>query len=278
MKVFDYRERDPLPLKSMFPTDILDEPWIVYHGTSGALAAEIDTNGIRAARSIVDSNAIERIVGVFERLDWGGTHGGGYPVLAAFSTFDVSQGRPVFLGESALRVTTFAAADFAGGEVARAVHHALADLRRVVDGDWPANVRPEDRPAAITPEAIHGVARTLEELGNLRQAIAEIRAGHTHGVVYAVRLQPGDLVRAKHHKQMGLMIDGGVPAERLVAKALLPASFERSIGLNDRRAQFINESPILSVIRLVEELKKSLPGVPEEALAAALKATGMRLD
>lgn len=272
MKVFDYRDRDPLPLEALFPTDILDDPWMVYHGTSGALEAEIDTRGIRAARSIVDSNAIERIVGVFERLDWGGTHGGGYPVLAGFSTFDVSQRRPVFLGESALRVTTFAAADFAGGEVVRAVHHALEDLEILASGAWPEDWPSVDRPKGMATENLQLVRDTLDKLVELRGAIQRIRAAHTHGVVYAVRLRVGDIPRLKYNNAMGLMYRGEIPADRLVAKTLVPATVRGRMDQDEQRLRFAVSGPIRRLVGIAEELRSKMPGLPEDVLAAALEA------
>lgn len=276
MKVFDYRERDPLPLESLFPTDILDDPWIVYHGTSGALEAEIDTNGIRAAKSIVGADVIRCVVDVFNRLRWYGAHGGGYPALSGYSTFDVDQGRPAFLAMSALRAMTYADVDHAGGEAARAMHHALDDLEVLLAAHGSQSREPDEEWPELSEETRRVVLETVLKLKELRESIRLVREAHTHGVVYAVRLKPRDLVRVTYHMKMGLMFHGAIGPDRRVAKALLPPRFEQRPGGDPQRSRFFMQPVLLRYIEAVAKIRSSQPEIPEEALAAAVEAAVRR--
>jgi len=278
MEVFDYRDSVPLDYQVLFPAEILDDPWIVYHGTSAAREADIDAHGIRAAHSIADAATIERVVRLFEALDWGGVQTGGYPVLAGFSSYDVSQGRPIYLAESAARATTFAAADFAGGEAARAMHYALEDLTVFLSGECPADLPATWQTPERTATRLDLVKSTLEGLADLRTAIRGIREAHTHGVVYAVELVPADLLELRHSTSMGLMINQAIPVERLVAKATLPADVQDHRGQDNQRFRFVTEGALLAYLELADVLRAVMPESSRTELAGALTAAVSALE
>lgn len=272
MTVTDLRNAGPIDPGALFPRGILDDPWIVYHGTSGALEADIDANGIRPAQSVVSADVIRRVVGVFKRLRWDGMHGGGYPALSGYSTFDVDHGRPVFLAESALRAATYADLDYAGGEAVRALRHAFDDLETLLSVRRSASHESEEEWPEVSEETRRLVLETILDLRELRESIRSTREAHKHGVVYAVRLEPRDLVRVTHDKKAGLMFHGEIAPDRRVAKALLPPRFEQRPGGDAQRSRFFMQPVLMRYIEAVAQIRSSRPEIPEEVLAAAVEA------
>lgn len=122
--------------KELFPDVISKDDWIVYHGTSSLYEFEIDSSGFRPSSHIAGKEEVQAVVSVYERMNWAGAHGGGFPVLKAFSLeHDLAdpRGKHVYFAESSCRASLYAMRDFAGGECARALRHALRDLQEYLE-------------------------------------------------------------------------------------------------------------------------------------------------
>jgi hypothetical protein len=145
--------------------------------------------------------------------------------------------KPIFLAESSYRAMLFACSDFAGGETARAMRAAIADLRLYRDRpetreqhrEYTAHEREElrQRNARLPPELqvvdLSWLDEQLASLGRIDAMLKDLRAKHRHGVVYAIRFGKGQTFSAAG--AMGLEIDH-VPLERMVAKVRVPADWQ----------------------------------------------------
>jgi hypothetical protein len=149
----------------------------------------------------------------------------------------------IFFAETAVRALRYATRDFAGGEKLRALRLALRDLAGLLDdprvqGDYLRSLECEQRsllevnahPAALErarprPIDLPWLVQQLAELADLRRHAEEVFEQHDHGVVYAVRLAPEDLGALLWHPAMGIEATAPIPATRLVAKVIVPATF-----------------------------------------------------
>lgn len=132
MRVIDLRDSfSDLLLDKQLPKDIANNPWIAYHGTSSTVESIIDQSGLAWQPNTYTREDVDHIVAIYDELDWLGLDGAGYQVLMPFSQghdFDGRDKKAIYLANSAERALLFASQDFAGGETARAIRHALDDL------------------------------------------------------------------------------------------------------------------------------------------------------
>lgn len=109
-----------------------DDPWVVFHGTSNHVELEIEGKGLIWKNSSYSQQDVERVVNIFQQLHWTGTTTAGFGVLNIFTKNDFLRGggqkKPVYLAESSQRALLYSTSDFVGGETARALRYAFADL------------------------------------------------------------------------------------------------------------------------------------------------------
>jgi hypothetical protein len=73
--------------------------------------------------------------------------------------------------------------------------------------------------------AIADAARCLTDLEPIKQRVTAMRDGHTHGVIYAVRMEQTD-VATTEYSNMGVSVNAAIPVTRLHAKILLPPDID----------------------------------------------------
>lgn len=125
-------EEPNCPFDGRFDAD----PWIAFHGTSSVNEQAIMADGLFAADQSYTRADLAALCAVFDALWWSGESTGGYAVLKNYSNADYTRGdglaKPTHLAESSFRALRYAVPSFAGGEAARAVRLAFADLDRAL--------------------------------------------------------------------------------------------------------------------------------------------------
>jgi len=115
----------------LFCSDIEDDPWIAFHGTTSSFERAIDSQGLVPQAALISKSEIKRVVKVFDAIHWAGRSTAGLAVLKPFSLqHDLAESelKPISFGEISYRASLFATRDFAGGESARALRYSLRDL------------------------------------------------------------------------------------------------------------------------------------------------------
>ena len=238
MQIFPFDRALVKECVQLFPDELCLDRFVVYHGTSGINEHQIDRQGLRWTPGVVTVEQVLRITRIFEQMGWhGGDSGAGYPVLKGFSTHDCrGSTKPIFLAQSSYRAMLYACAEFAGGETARAMRAAIADLRlyrdspdcreqhreyRLAGEREQRHLRDGRLPAEPPDVDLSWLDEQLATLAGVDAMLEDLRIGHRHGVVYAIRFGAGQTFLAASSAK-GLEIDH-VPPERIVGKVRVPA-------------------------------------------------------
>ena len=237
----------------LFPSEISNDPWMAYHGTSILNSQAIERSGFRD--DVIDSKLLagaHEVVEVYSMLGWSGEDPGGFAVLQPWSLgFDVRDGtrRYISFAESALRAALYATRDFAGGEMRRAIRKSIDDLRRYSADDdvrqrhidYVSNEREHliRLNAASIPEIptvnLDWLEARLSALAELSDECSRFFQEHAGGVVYAVRFTPDDVSSLTFNNFMGLLSHRPVSPERIVARILMPRDAEWPVQAEDDR-------------------------------------------
>ena len=220
-----------------FPKEIVEDDWVLYHGTCKPFEKSIEKNGLNTSLpNPITREVIQRLVGCFEWLNWSGDNAGGYAVLNSFTlghdySFD---NKPIYLGESFRRSLTFASEDFAGGEGCRAVRKGIRDLHNFLkDPDVrlaaqnqqireTVNERGEVIPEDLKLiEDLDWLRNELSDLNPVEQYVNRIANQHQYGIVYAIRFDEADLLKMKHNSCMGIMHFGTIHPSKIIAKLIV---------------------------------------------------------
>jgi hypothetical protein len=225
----------------LFPDDIVDDPWIAYHGTSSSRCDAIESKGLEWPGDVVTREQVARVVDIFRAMNWCGLHNGGLPVLEPFSLqhdFGDSSVKPVYLAEYSLRALTFAKKDFAGGETCRALRYALSDLNTYSVSDavraehlLGRGRRFDSPPETGSPVDCDWLRRELKDLEPVRMTCCKEYDAYSHGIVYAVRFEESDLDSLVLHNPMGIKSFRRIEPTRLIAKVIIPEDAEESLDM-----------------------------------------------
>jgi hypothetical protein len=238
-----------LNCETLFPPEIDRDPWVFYHATTSFAEPIIDSEGLRWQPGVCSRSEIEEIVNTFEAMNWAGLSCGGLAVLKPFSLqgdFGDQSSKPIYFREFSLRSLVDAKRDFAGGESARGVRHAMRDLHEYLSNvDVREHHYNHQRHACLSllrEGAIPGrvirvrhewLKRRCDQLETLYARCQEIERSYIHGVVYAVRFRPEELPWLSYCDWMGLRCFRPVPCAQIVGKArILVTDFEDPPELN----------------------------------------------
>jgi hypothetical protein len=243
----------------LFPEEIVADPWIAFHGTSGSRADAIEISGLEWPGDVVCRDDVQRVVGIFRAMNWSGLSLGGLPVLEPFSLnhdFRVGATKPIYLAEYSMRALTFATSDFAGGETCRALRYALGDLKSYLDSEEVrvAHARgrgrrwdgPDGEQKGVD---IDWLRAECAQLSNVREICERAKTEHQFGVVYAVRFGPSDLGQLVLTEAMGIESRDKIHRSKLVAKVLIPENaavpFDVHENVRDRYLERLSDSRCL---------------------------------
>lgn len=241
-----------------FPREYATDGFILFHGTSSTQEESIDTNGLIPSESRFRKADLERLVSLFKSIDWVSLRS--YTVLRVYSLgYDYAhpQGKPVYLAEGAKYALGYAELEFAGGEIARSIRYAFEDLRSYIeDPSVRAAHLAEDEAERMHLRRLGAVERkplpnfdpdilqsALNEMAHVEKAAVEALTGFTHGVVYAVRIEPQDLAGMEWGGPMGIKCFRPLSPERFVAKMRVPKGYShhfRTTNADDDNLPFRN--------------------------------------
>ena len=86
----------------------------------------------------------------------------------------------------------------------------------------------------VTTVNLEALRSVVPELQRIHRQIAEARARHTHGIIYAIELKPRDALRVNIHSSMGIIYPDGLGPDRLFAKVIVPPTTEWLPMYDDR--------------------------------------------
>jgi hypothetical protein len=116
MQIFKFDSAADLDRRYLFPEEIETDPTIGYHATSSCCEERIERFGLEGS-SFVTGEQIYRLRRVFDSMNWGGIHPGGYSVLTGYSsarTVGIST-PPIYVGSFPKRCLLYTTRDFVGG-------------------------------------------------------------------------------------------------------------------------------------------------------------------
>ena len=231
----------------LFSKDIDADRWVMFHGTSGFNAESIEREGFSQQPGMVSLEQMHRVANLYETMKWAGENGGGYAVLNPFSiSHDVREGggTNLFFAETSLRALLYATHDFCGGEKSRALRIAFADLdsyvncldvrerhERYMSKNFDTLTRLNAHPSMIDADRpvkvdLVWLRRELAKLADIRRFVDDTYHRYDHGVVYALRMTPGDLDRLCWNGSMGIATDTPISASKIVAKMAVPPDYK----------------------------------------------------
>jgi hypothetical protein len=207
---------------------------VIYHGTNSKVESTIERYGLRPFYPFSVRDAVERIVRVYELIGWGGLHLGGFGVLKAFSYSDLSQEQAtISFHLHSKKAALYASKDFSGGEILRAIRHAIRDLRQLVD-------EPQVLAECIRHRMINAEPwRNSEDFEISKQQELEILEivkseflesfqfafdmfdSYQYGVVYKIVVPPGPIRVSLFRKNKELRTTETIPPQFITEKYIL---------------------------------------------------------
>jgi hypothetical protein len=219
----------------LFSDDIDTDAWVMFHGTSGFNSETIERDGFKFPPDLIARDEIQRVINIYEEMNWAGENSGGLPVLKPFSLgYDFSgEQRRLFFAETSSRALLYATRDFAGGEKLRALRVAFCDLdlyRQKPDVRERHQVRMQSefrRFGAAQPVVVDlgWLENEMVRLQDVRKRADIAHLNHRYGVVYALRMTTTDLA-ALGQGTMGIETVTPIPVSRIVSKIIVPPDYQ----------------------------------------------------
>lgn len=219
---------------SVFDDRIESNPEVLFHGTSADRCDAIERMGLCPGSSIAGKSELEALCRIFEDLNWWGSHVSGYAVVRAYSLdhdFRAGEVTPAFLTKFAFQAIHYATFAYAGGEKCRAVRVAMKDLQEFIENEQFRMEALSSRENRIDPKRSADVPRIDELKSRLRSfdslvgRCCRVRDEFVEGAVYALRIPEPDRVSFGYSGTMGYRSDTCIPAERIIAKCIIPSGF-----------------------------------------------------
>lgn len=234
-------ERAPLSnneipvFEQAFPGGMLEDDWIVYHGTSNIYEGLIDYNGLRSGSSAGLNDTLlfkeiyfDYLSGIIPPINITGISGG-FDILVPyfFGEIEKFKTRPVSLGFTWERCEKYSTVDFAGGELFRGVTRAYESLEVMLNDEraqeeWEEQRKREEETSFIPKKELN-----LEELkikvGQVKcmyEEVQKLRRRWNYGVIYAIDLRNVDKVLLRKEAQ-GLYCLGEIPKECIAGKMIV---------------------------------------------------------
>lgn len=231
--------------RNWFPPEIENDPWVVYHATSSVTEEQIDRDGFQCGS--VDLNRVVLLcLNIIETTDW--WEDAATATLKAYSFPRIGGEAPFFCALYPQRCCLYTRREFAGGETAYALRRIIPKL--VQDAlENPGFF--EDRFESFRQQCIYEAQKGVPthrkvlkvNLEWLREKAAklqsflpdllDIRDRHRYGVIYALKLDCGDVTSARYDWSDGLRVYKPLPAAKCIAKLLVHGEHELSSASND---------------------------------------------
>jgi hypothetical protein len=234
--------------RRLFPDEIDEDEWVIFHGTSGFNSEPIERDGFDSAHGPISSEHIKRVTTVFEQMKWCGSDMGGYAILKPWSDgydFQNSNRSRLFFAETSVRALLYATRDFAGGEKLRALRHAFSDLDsflndpsiseqhcrsmkvrfdRLSGADFlPSSYIEAARPVDID---LDWLRQKLADLFDVRRIADDALKRHEHGAVYALRMTEDDVRSLHYNNVMGVESRTRISPAKILGKVIVLRDYE----------------------------------------------------
>ncbi len=252
----------------LFPDEIENDPWVVYHGTSSLFEAEIDDDGFQWKSSIITKKDVSNVVDIYTEMDWIGNDGGGFQVLKPYSLehdFFKRDFKPIYFGETSYRSLLFATHEFAGGETVRALRKSIQDLEDYLNSksirDEVLNNRVFEYHDLISKNAQVGsppkevdliwLQEKVEKLQNLKGKCTEFYNAYEYGVVYAVKFSKKDIENKKDFEFngcMGLKVFSKISSQKIVGKIYIPKTFVNPFLTDMKQVDVLQNDGIIGTL------------------------------
>jgi hypothetical protein len=138
MEILDCRDMQVSNVDQIFPVDVLESPWVLFHGTTNVSATHIELAGFKWDDALYDKNDVNEVVSIFQKMDWAGLRGDSYAALSAYTLGkDFSDGdtKPIFFSDFPERTINFTKQDRVGGETAQCLLNAISDLKSFFENE-----------------------------------------------------------------------------------------------------------------------------------------------
>ena len=232
---------------TVFPDEIENDPWVMYHGTTSCNSTSIEQNGFIWGDGTVSKSEIQKIVGVYTRMNWCGTDTSSLNVLVNFSLgqdFGENDSSVIYFAETSKRALLYANRLFAGGEKLYGVRNSIGQLQRYLNdpkvrqAHWKYMKSEYDSLVfnnAMSPEASRPVEVDLTWLSSQLSLMSETHSvaenayqQHEHGIIYAVKVDERDLETLELHRTMGIKSKDLISPSKIIGKAIIPAEYIHS--------------------------------------------------
>jgi len=239
MKTYQYGDSALL-----FPREIEDDPWIIYHGTSSLNEQAIDRDGFVWTSEGTSRDDVRRVVEIFETMRWDGMDSSSMAILKPFSLqhdFNGAETSPIYFAETSKRALLYATHDFAGGEKLRSIRQSYEQLKKYLTDPQVRQQHMEylqyeyddlenkgaHMPAYPKPGEVdlEWLSNQLSDLEQTFSAAVAAYNQHQYGVVYAVKVNHQDTEQLKYHKTMGIKSFCCIKPSKIIAKAIIPSYF-----------------------------------------------------
>lgn len=241
MIVTDFDTQNFEITSKIFLDEIENDPWIMYHGTSCVNEQAIEHEGFMWKPANISRHKLQRVVNVFEKMNWYGTDSTSRTVLEPFSLshdFNGSESSPIYFAETSKRALLYATRDFAGGEKLRSLRKSFEQLRKYLDDsqvrqDHMHNLQYEyddlERKGAYMaaypkPEPVDLIwlSQELSALEDVSCSAMSAFDRHAYGIVYAIKVDQQDIEHLTYHNTMGIKVTCCIAPGKIQAKTIVP--------------------------------------------------------
>ncbi len=249
----------------LFPDEIENDPWIVFHGTSNLFESDIDAYGLQWKSSIVSKEEVSHVVDIFTKMNWSGKDGGGLPILKPFSLesdFALGNSKPIYFAETSYRALLYSTHEFSGGETVRALRKSIQDLedylqnKNIRDADMEYKLIEYNKLISLNAKVdmcprevdLNWLEAEVEKLSELKKRCIDAYDQAKYGVIYAVKFTQEDIDEKNnfdYHRNMGLKVFSRVPKEKIVGKICISSSLEYPSLYDEKRIKVLQENGII---------------------------------
>lgn len=225
----------------VFPDNIDDDVWTVFHGTSGFYGESIERQGFGATPPVSFAQ-LQQVAAVFDKMRWEG--GSAYACLSSYSikhdhdSGELPSGR-CFFDPASHKAMRFSLKNYAGGEKLMLLRACFEKLDSYL-GDPKVReqhvVNWKDNPYFAASDGSKRIPQLCEQpnvdLGWLAGELAKLAPirekafrpliQYDHGIVYAVRMTPEDVPTLRSCNSAGIDSTKPIPPSKIIAKAIVP--------------------------------------------------------
>ena len=229
----------------LFPDEIENDLWIVYHGTSSFFEEDIERDGFQWKPTQITKKDVSNIVEIYTKIDWCGNDPGGFQVLKPYSLdHDFRKGdvKPIFFGETAYHSLLFSTHEFAGGETVRSLRKAIQDLEDYLTNQSirdtamkyklveyndlvSKNIKARKAPEDVD---LSWLQTEVDKIQNVKEKCLELYNAYEYGVVYAIKFNKNDIKdqdNFEYDGSMGLKSFSRISSRKIVGKIHIPIDF-----------------------------------------------------